>query len=137
MSEEHLSTMRLTVGVKRFLDYSYLLVAAGLIIWAIAVVVIGVNISSEPNERHTDIHFLLGFKVFQNAEGMAELAGQTELIEGRGDIKVNNSKSHFAWYLSNAINEVMGLLALYGLFIARKIFSLLVEHPPVQNWLVT
>lgn len=120
---------RLTFWVKRFLDVAWYFSIGGLIVWPITILVVGLSIPDEPSQRHTDIHFILNFKVYPQAyEQMAsEVSRPSELIQGVGEIKVNNTKSNFAWYLSGAITELMGVIGIFALYYLRKIFALLIN----------
>ena len=116
---------RLTILVKRFVDVLWYLGIGSLIIWPIAVLVIGLNIPSNIDERHTDINFPFSFKVYpqQLVEGSDQEGYPAELIQGQSEIKLNNTKSLRAWYLAGVISEVMGLIGLVALFYVRKIFA--------------
>ena len=120
---------KLILSVKRFIDFVWFLNVGALIIWPIAVLVIGLSIPENPEERHTDVNFYMNFKVYPKA--LSELVGSREnspeLIEGRGKIKVNNTKSQLAWYLSNGIDVIMGVIALFGIACMRKLFTNLLK----------
>jgi len=120
---------KLTLLVKRFLDFMWYLIIGSLILMPIVTLVVGLNIPSDPQQRHTDVNFNLSFKVFpQQLDQIGnENSNRSELIQGRGEVKINNTHSSLAWYLSNAINEIMGIIALFGLINMRKVFAHLVE----------
>jgi hypothetical protein len=121
---------KLTVFVKRFLDVLRILFLAIAVIWPITVMVVGLNIPSDPEQRHTDVSALLNFRI--NSVTSPELATRSEnegelLLRGRGDVILNNTRSQLSWYLSGAISEVLLFIFLYGLLTMRKLFISLAE----------
>ncbi len=123
---------RLTFFVKRLLDIAWYMSIAGLIIWPIFLLIVGLNIPEDTSQRHTDIHFMLNFEVYPEAyEQMArEVERPSELIQGMGEIKVNNTKSYLAWYLSGVITEFMGIVGMFALYYMRRIFTRLLQGEP-------
>jgi uncharacterized membrane protein len=115
---------KLTVLIKRFLDLAWYVQIAGLIIWPIVILVIGLSIPDNIEERHTDVNFYLGFTVLSEAAQVSEFSQEsgTELITGRGNIKLNNTKSALAWYMSEGCRILIALVYLLGLFYLRKLF---------------
>jgi len=116
---------KLTVLVKRFLDVLRFLFLAIAVIWPITVLVVGLNIPSDPEQRHTDVNFYLNFRV--NSEVSNELATPPRkegelLLTGRGDVLLNNTRGQLSWYLSGAITEALLFIFLYGLLTMRKLF---------------
>ena len=63
---------KLTMLVKRFLDVFWFLFLAVAVIWPITVMVVGLSISSDPEQRHTDVDVFLSFRV--SSEAPTELA---------------------------------------------------------------
>jgi hypothetical protein len=120
---------KLTLVVKKIIDVFWYLSIAVLIIWPISVLIIGLNIPDEPQNRHTDINFYLSFKVYPDEIGQItdKHSKLSEAIQGSGKIKLNNTKSHLAWYVSNAVDEIMGIISLFGFFYMRKLFANLAE----------
>jgi hypothetical protein len=121
---------KLTNFVKRFLDVLRILFLAIAVIWPIIVMVVGLNIPSDPEQRHTDVSALLNFRI--NSVTSPELATRSEnegelLLSGRGDVILNNTRSQLSWYLSGAISEVLLFIFLYGLLTMRKLFISLAE----------
>ena len=57
---------KLTVLVKCFLDVIWFISLALAVIWPITVMVIGLGIPSDPEQRHTDIHVFLNFRINSN-----------------------------------------------------------------------
>ena len=116
--------------VKRALDLGRLVVFAGAIVWPIVVLVVGLGISPEADSRHTDISAYLSFKI--NAVEAVDTAsarvdqGQL-LINGNGNLWLNNTKSSFAWWVSGAISYVQILFTLYGVILMRRLFSSLLD----------
>jgi hypothetical protein len=115
--------------VKRFIDIAWYASVVSLIVWPIAILVIGYSIPTNPDERHTDINFYLNFTVYPEASSAElmnkpdELSKVSEVIKGQGNIKINNTKSVSAWYLAGAITEITGLIGLLALWYLRKIFK--------------
>jgi hypothetical protein len=120
---------KLTMLVKHIIDVLWYLTIAVLIIWPIGVMIIGLNIPDDPQDRHTDINFYLSFKVYPEELGKVTESHSklSETIQGNGKIKLNNTKSHLAWYLSNAVDEIMGIISLFGFVYMRKLFANLAE----------
>ncbi len=123
---------KLANWVKRILDIAWFVSIGSLIIWPIAVFIIGYSIPEDPNERHTDINFYLNFAVYPDKNfielpsGKAtDLSKVSELVKGKGQIKLNNTKAVSAWYIAGAITEITGLISLFGLWYLRKVFALL------------
>jgi hypothetical protein len=121
---------RLTRLVKRALDLMRLFVFAGAVVWPIVVLVVGLGIPPEAESRHTDISAYLNFRL--NAVEAVDTAsarvdqGQT-LINGNGNLWLNNTKSSLAWWVSGAITYVQVLFALYGVILMRRLFTSLVD----------
>lgn len=116
---------KLTILVKRFLDVLRILFLAVAVVWPITVMVVGLNIPSDPEQRHTDVNVLLNFRI--NAEASTELATSPGnegelLLRGRGDVILNNTRGQLSWYVSGAITEVLLFIFLYGLLATRKLF---------------
>ena len=121
---------KLTILVKRFLDVLRILFLAVAIVWPITVLVVGLTIPSEPEQRLTDVNVFLSFRI--NSEASTELAKPpgnegAQLLKGRGDVKINNTRGRLSWYLSGAISEVLLFIFLYGLLAMRKLFISLAE----------
>ncbi len=121
---------KLTVLVKRFLDVLRVLFLGVAVIWPITVMVIGLSIPSDPEQRHTDLNYFLHFRINSDAptEQAIESANEAKLLlSGSGDVKLENTHSRSSWYLSGAISEVLLFIFLYGLLTMRKLFASLVE----------
>jgi hypothetical protein len=121
---------KLTMLVKRFLDVLRFLFLAVAVIWPVTVILVGLSISSDPEQRHTDVDVFLNFRV--SSETSTELAATSGsesqlLLKGRGDVQLNNTQSRLSWYLSGAISEILLFIFLYGLLIMRKLFASLTE----------
>lgn len=121
---------KLTILVKRFLDVLRILFMAVAIVWPIAVLVVGLTIPSDPEQRQTDVNVFLNFHI--NSETSTELVTSPgiegePLLKGRGDVKINNTRGQLSWYLSGAISEVLLFIFLYGLLTMRKLFISLAE----------
>ena len=54
---------KLTILVKRFLDLLRFLFLGVAVIWPITVMVIGLNIPADPEQRHTDVNVFLNFRI--------------------------------------------------------------------------
>jgi hypothetical protein len=121
---------KLTILVKRFLDVFRIIFLALAVIWPITVLVVGLNIPTDPQERHTDVNVFVNFQIYTDlpAEQSAGSANEGELVlKGQGDILLNNTHGMSSWYLSGLINEVLLIIFLYGLLTMRKIFASLAE----------
>jgi hypothetical protein len=121
---------KLTVLVKRFLNFIWYLFLVVAVVWPLTVIVIGLSIPSEAEQRHTDINVFSSFRV--NAEASTEQATSSDkggelILSGRGDVRLNNTKSSLSWYLSGVISEVLLLIFLYGLLAMRRLFSSLAD----------
>ena len=121
---------KLTFLVKRFLDVLRVLFLTVAVVWPITVIVVGLSIPSDPEQRHTDVNVLLNFRV--NSEASSELATSPvnegkQLLKGRGDVKINDTRGRLSWYLSGAISEILLFIFLYGLLTMRKLFISLAE----------
>lgn len=120
---------KLTVLVKRFLDVMRILFLAVAIIWPVTIMVVGLNIPSDPQQRHTDVTVYSTFRI--NSDVTADLPGVSEnkselLLSGQGELLLNNTHSRWSWYISGAISEVLLFVFLYGLLTMRKLFASLV-----------
>ena len=121
---------KLTALVKRFLDVMWFLFLAVAVFWPVTVLVVGLSIPSDPEQRHTDVNVFLNFHI--NSEVSTDAAtmqgDESELLlKGRGDVRLNNTRSLLSWYLSGAISEVLLFIFLYGLLAMRKLFTSLAE----------
>jgi len=121
---------KLTILVKRFLDVIWFLFLLIAVIWPITVMVIGLSMPSDPDQRHADVNVFLNFRI--NSEVSTELATTSAnegelLLRGRGELQLNNTRSRLSWYLSGAISEVLLFIFLYGLLTMRKLFASLAE----------
>lgn len=121
---------KLTILVKRFLDVLWFLFLSIAVIWPITVMVVGLSIPSDPEQRHTDVNFYFNFRV--NSELSTELATAPEnvaelLLSGHGDVLLNNTHGQLSWYLAGAISEILLFIFLYGLLAMRKLFISLAE----------
>ena len=121
---------KLTILVKRFLDLLRILFLAVAVVWPVTVTVVGLNIPSDPEQRHTDVNVLLNFRI--NSEASTALATSSGnegelLLSGRGDVRLNNTRGQLSWYVSGVITEVMLFIFLYGLLTMRKLFTSLSE----------
>lgn len=140
---------KLTKLVKRFLDLTWYLFILLAVVWPIVVMVVGLSISADPEQRHADINMFSGFKI--NSDVSTELAepdqdGTTLLLSGRGDLKIENTDSRLSWYLSGAMSQVMLFIFLFGLWQMRRLFTSLaagdtftqenVEHVRVLAYVV-
>ena len=121
---------KLTLLVKRFIDLTWYLLLFAAIIWPLTVVVVGLSISSDPELRHADVNVFLSFKVNSDISNQLENPGPGEselLMSGRGDLRLNNTRSRLSWYLSGVISEVMLFVFMFGLLALRKLFSSLLD----------
>ncbi len=112
--------------VKRFLDLIWFLIIFSMFAWPIAATVIGLSIPDDPQQRHTDIEMFAGFKVFPDEpSGLAAAPNSAPeyVLQGNGMVRLNNTSSRLAWYLSTAITEVMGFIFLFGLAQMRHVFA--------------
>lgn len=121
---------KLTVLVKRFLDVIRILFLAVAVIWPVTVMVVGLNIPSDPQQRHTDVNLYVNFRIDSelSTEQAATAGNEGELLlSGKGDLLLNNTHSRASWYLSGAISEVLLFIFLYGLLTMRKLFASLAD----------
>ena len=121
---------RLARIVKRFLDVIWFMLIFSAIAWPVMVMVVGLSMPSDPQQRHADIDAFLSFKV--STDVSTELSSESantvdSLIRGQGKVHINNTPSLLAWYLSGAITEVMGFIFLYGLLQMRKLFASVIK----------
>jgi hypothetical protein len=121
---------KLTILVKRFLGVLRFLFLGIAVIWPVTVMVVGLSMPTDPEQRHADVSVFLNFSI--NSDLSNELAtasvDEAELImKGRGELYLNNTRSRLSWYLSGAISEVMLFIFLYGLLTMRKLFISLSE----------
>lgn len=127
--------MRLTHIVKKLMDIFWYLSIISIVAWSVAIFVIGLNIPDAASERHTDITFPLTLEVFSQAGtdllGESEVAN--EVINGQGLLKLNNTQSHTAWYVSNLIIVGMGIVSLAGIWFGRKIVTNLASKQPFHE----
>ena len=54
---------KLTKWVKRFLDVMRMLFLAVAVVWPITVMVVGLSIPSDPQQRHTDVSVFSNYKI--------------------------------------------------------------------------
>ena len=121
---------KLTILVKRFLDVLRVLFLAVAVIWPVTVMVVGLNIPSDPEQRHTDVNVLLNFRIHSEASVQSATSPENEgelLLKGRGDVILNNTRGQLSWYLSGAISEILLFIFLYGLLTMRKLFASLAQ----------
>jgi len=111
--------------VKRILDVIWYLLISAAVVWLITVIVVGINIPSEPEQRTTDINAFFGFKF--NPEVTSESSAWDALISGHSEIKINNTAGLLAWYLAGIIDAFMAAIFLYGLLHLRRLFASLSE----------
>ena len=121
---------KLTILVKRFLDLTRILFLALAVIWPVFILVGGISISADPEKHKPDVNIFLKFRV--NTEAITKLPTRAEnkgelLLSGRGEVRLNNTRSQLSWYLSSAILEIMLFFFLYGLLKMRKLFTSLAE----------
>jgi len=127
------SNMKMTNWVKRFIDALWYIALALLIIWPIATLVIGLNIPDDSQERHTDINFMLDFRVYpEKIDHAVDNSKLPELIQGSAEIKLNNTSSKQAWYIQSCVTEIMGIISLFGLFYLKKLFKNFAEGRAFQ-----
>ena len=117
---------KLTKLVKRFVNLTWYLFVFLAVAWPIVVLVVGLSISADPDNRHVDIHMFSGFKI--NSDVSTELADPNEdgavmLLSGRGDLKIENTHSRLSWYLSAVMSQVMLFIFLFGLWQMRSLFT--------------
>lgn len=121
---------RLTVLVKRFLDLIWFVLLTAAIVWPIAVLVVGLSVAADPGRHSADVDAYLHFRINSAVSGESATesasAGET-LLRGRGQVQIQNMPSTLAWYVSGAITEIMGIIFLFGLAQARKLFGALAE----------
>jgi hypothetical protein len=121
---------KLTVLVKRFLDVMRIFFLVVAVIWPIAVLVVGLSMSSDPEQRHADVDLFTSFHINSDVStGTATTPpGEGErILNGRGEVRLNNTRSRLSWYLSGAISEVLLFIFLYGLLAMRGLFASLAE----------
>jgi hypothetical protein len=120
---------RLTKIVKRFLDVIWGLNLAVAVIWPIAVLIIGLNIPSDPAERHTDVSAFLRFQVnaIEPSQQLAPAEEGVLLLKGSGEVLLNNTDSYKGWFISGAITQIMIFIFLFGLRITRRLFASLLD----------
>ncbi|WP_144394984.1 DUF2975 domain-containing protein [Pleionea sediminis] len=128
------SYLRLTNIVTKFINFIWYFTICSLIFWCIFMVLNGLSIPEAPQDRHTDITFLLNFKVYPEPITSAEnLGNMSELIKGEADIKLSNTQSYSAWFISNGIMMIMGVIGLFGLMYIRKLFINLNDKRPFAD----
>jgi hypothetical protein len=132
-----LQQKNLTKVVGRFIDIIWYIALAAMIIWPIAVLVIGLSNISDPAKHSADINAFLHFDVSSQFSpyGAETTTGEAvQVIAGRGEVKINNTPSVKAWYMTAAITEFMGILGLLALAQIRKVFrSLEMDEPFVRE----
>ena len=115
----------LTRAVKRILDYLRVLTIAALVLWPLAVLVLSIGQSSDPDTWGVDIGFLSGFKadVSEFEGGLIESAGVRDpVISGKAVINIDTSSLQVL-YVFTAITEVGGIVGLYVLLQLRALFA--------------
>ncbi len=121
---------KLTVLVKRFLDFIRILFLAVAVIWPVTVIVVGLSIAEDPGQRHTDVSAFLKFRIHSDVSPeQATLPDKSNnlIMKGRGDLTLNNTQSRLGWYVTGAISEILLIIFLFGLLIMRKLFASLLE----------
>lgn len=125
---------KLTVLVKRFLDLMRILFLGVAVIWPVTVMVVGLNIPSDPQQRHTDVSVYVNFRINselsdEQPNELATKAGESTVLlaSGRGDLLLNNTHSRLSWYISGVISELLLFIFLYGLLTMRKLFASLAD----------
>jgi len=117
---------KLTLLVRHFLNLTWYMFIFFAVAWPVIVMVVGLSISADPAERHTDISVFSAFKI--NSDVSTELAkstldGKALLLSGRGDLKIENTRSLLSWYLFGTISQVMLFIFLLGLWQMRRLFN--------------
>lgn len=116
----------LTLLVKRFLDLTWYLFTFFAVAWPVMVLLVGLSISADPGQRHTDIGVFSGFQINSDVSIGSARPTQNEtalLLSGRGDLKIENTHSRLSWYLFGAISQVMLFVFLLGSWQIRKVFT--------------
>lgn len=117
---------KLVVLVKRFLDLTWFLFVFLAVVWPVTVLVVGLSISSDPENRHADISVFSGIRIDSGFSSQASTPGENEgglILKGRGDLILNNTQGQLGWYVSGVISELMLVIFLLGLFAMRKLFT--------------
>lgn len=113
--------------VKRLLGFLRVFFLALAVVWPLTILVVGLNIPPDPAQRHTDVSAYLVFKVFEVAEPDAVTGGETGrqgdlVLSGKGELLLNNTDGRLSWYVYGVINEILLLIALFGVLIMRRLF---------------
>ena len=129
---------KLATLVKRFLDLIWYLLIFAAVAWPVTVLVIGLSMPTEPQQRHADINAYLGYKIYSDV-ATEQSAQNSEasilLISGRGELQLNNTQSLLSWYVAAVIKEIMLFIFLYGLLQMRRLFASVIkgEHFVQEN----
>jgi hypothetical protein len=121
---------KLTKWVKRFLDVMRMLFLAVAVVWPVTVMVVGLSIPSDPEQRHTDVSVFSNYKIHSelSTENADSSGNEAELVmSGQGNVLLNNTHSRMSWYLSGAISEALLFVFLYGLLTLRSLFGSLLK----------
>lgn len=118
MSTSKPKHLRLTRWIKNIINVVWYLNILSIILWPVAVIIIGLNIPSDPSERHTDLNLFMGFQVFPTTS--AETTAP--IMYGQGLVFLNNTNGQLAWWVSALVPIVMSAIVLLGVFQLRKIF---------------
>lgn len=119
----------LTKLVKRFIDFLWYATIASLVVWLVMTFVIGLNIPEVEQQRHTDIDFFFSFAMYPDSVALVEQPSKlSEVIQGQGEIKLNNTQGVMSWYLSSVFIFILGFIGLAGIAYSRKLFTNLMNQ---------
>jgi hypothetical protein len=117
----------LAMRLQKLFDGLFYVFGLLMLIGLVMIAIVGLNIPSEYDARHTDINYPLSFRVLpievvENG-GPQDTAKISEIIQGQAEIKLNNTFGKAAWYISNAIYILQALVVLITLHYLRKLFA--------------
>lgn len=121
------TTPVLAMRLKVLFDGLFYLFGALMLIGLVMIAIVGLNIPSDEDSRHTDINYPLSFKVLPievlNGDHVQDTSKISELIQGQAEIKLNNTLGKAAWYISNTIYILQAVVMLITLYYLRKLFT--------------
>lgn len=127
MDSNTTTTPILALRLKKLFDGVFYLFGALMIVGLVMIVVVGLNIPSDQEARHTDINYPLNFRVLPSDEVANAPENDTnkisEIIQGQAEIKLNNTLGKSAWYISNFIYVLQAIVVMITLHYLRKLFA--------------
>jgi len=119
---------KFALGLKVTFDFIFYFANFMTLLGVVGMIIIGSSIPSEVSERHTDVHYPLSFKVLpasvlEASDSSTDSSMISEIIQGDGYIKVNNTEGHASFYIAYGLDLLLAVPVLFSLFYLRMLFA--------------